>query len=308
MSQNKIRIVAFSFILGFVFSNHSLATDKIIAPRNSKEFLDKLNTSRELVQKSQDNLASINRKRSNLHQNIEDLPDEQKKQMLNENGEKWLTARQQSQDSLEEYLSKLASAYINLPESHPSFQNVKSELLSQHPKYNKKKLTESYKNHLTLLANTFHNELIKENISPQKASFLADLIKPTGSIKLEDRMSLIGITVEPQSWIIQAAHSLAQLRAGNISTARKENEKLLRKSEKLSKKGNGINYRKEGDVRTYQSLYREYLLHRALIESHAKEKGLAKKYLTRSLKIEENKEIKSEQNLIIREINSLSKS
>ena len=228
--------------------------------------------------------------------------------MLNENGEKWLTARQQSQDSMEGYISKLASAYINLPESHPSFQNVKSELLFQHPKYNKNKLTESYKNHLTLLANTFHNELIKEKISQKKASFLADLIKPTGSIKFEDRMRLIGITVEPQSWIIQAAHSLAQLRAGNISTARKENEKLLRKSEKLSKKGNGINYRKEGDVRTYQSLYREYLLHRALIESHAKEKGLAKKYLTRSLKIEENKEIKSEQNLIIREINSLSKS
>jgi hypothetical protein len=285
-----------------------LATDKIITPSHSKEFLHKLNTARELVQKSQDNLASINRKRSNLHQNIEDLPDEQKKQMLNENGEKWLTARQQSQDSLEEYLSKLASAYINLPESHPSFQNVKSELLSQHPKFNKKKLTESYRINLTLLANTFHNELIKEKISQKKASFLADLIKPTGSIKFEDRMRLIGITIEPQSWIIQAAYSLAQLRAGNISTARKENVKLLRKSEKLSKKGNGINYRKEGDVRTYQSLYREYLLHRALIESHAKEKGLAKKYLTRSLKIEENKEIKSEQNLIIREINSLSKS
>ena len=121
-------------------------------------------------------------------------------------------------------------------------------------------------------------------------------------------MRLIGITVEPQSWIIQAAYSLAQLRAGNISTARKENVKLLRKSEKLSQKGHGINYRKEGDVRTYKSVYREYLLHRALIESHAKEKGLAKKYLTRSLKIEEDEEIKSEQNLIIREINSLSKS
>ena len=169
-------------------------------------------------------------------------------------------------------------------------------------------LTESYRINLTLLANTLHNELINEKISQKKASFLADLIKPIGSIKFENRMHLIGITVEPQSWIIQAAYSLAQLRAGNISTARKENVKLLRKSEKLSKKGNGINYRKEGDVRTYQSLHREYLLHRALIESHAKEKGLAKKYLTRSLKIEEDKEIKSEQNLIIREINSLSKS
>ena len=39
-----------------------------------------------------------------------------------------------------------------------------------------------------------------------------------------------------------------------------------------------------------------------------RKKGLAKKYLSRSLKIEEDKEIKSEQNLIIREINSLSNS
>jgi hypothetical protein len=295
MNQNKIRLVAFCFILGFVFSKHSLATDKIIAHPNSEELLDELNIVRDLKQKKHDHFE-INKWKPGF------------RKLLEENGEKWSTVHRQAKDTLEEYLSKLASAYINLPESHPSFQNVKSELLSQHPKYNKKKLTESYKNHLTLLANTFHNELIKEKISQKKASFLADLIKPTGSIKFEDRMRLIGITVEPQSWIIQAAYSLAQLRAGNISTARKENVKLLRKSEKLSKKGNGINYRKEGDVRTYQSLYREYLLHRALIESHAKEKGLAKKYLTRSLKIEEDKEIKSEQNLIIREINSLSKS
>lgn len=308
MNKNKIKLVAFSFILGFVFSNHSLATDQIIAQPNSTEFLDELKIARELVQKSQDNLASINRKRSTVHQQIEDLPDEQKKQILRENGENWLSAHQHSEDCMEEYLSKLVSAYVKLTESHPSFQNVKSELLSQHPKYNKNKHTESYKNQLSLLANTFHNELIKDRVSRKKASFLANLIKPTGSIKFEDRMRLIGITVEPQSWIIQAAYSLAQLRAGNISTARKENVKLLRKSEKLSQKGHGINYRKEGDVRTYKSVYREYLLHRALIESHAKEKGLAKKYLTRSLKIEEDEEIKSEQNLIIREINSLSKS
>ena len=295
MNQTKIKLVASSFILGFIFSTHSLATDKIIAQPNSEELLDALNIARDLKQKKHDHFE-INKWKPSF------------RKLLEENGEKWSTVHRQAKDSLGEYLSKLSSAYINLPESHHSFQNVKSELLFQHPKYNKNKLTESYKNHLTLLANTFHNELIKENILPQKASFLANLIKPTGSIKLEDRMSLIGITVEPQSWIIQAAHSLAQLRAGNISTARKENEKLLRKSEKLSKKGNGINYRKEGDVRTYRSLYREYLIHRALIESHAKQKVLAKKYLTRALQIEEDKEIKSEQNLIIREINSLSNS
>ena len=288
MNQKKIKLVVFSFILGFVFSNYSWATDKIIAHSNSKEFLDELNIARGLKQKSHDHFET------------------NKSKLLKENGEKWLTANQRAKDSIVEYLARLTAAYVNLPDNHPLFQKVKEELIAQHPKYNKNKLTESYKNQLTLLANTFHNELIEEKISRKKASFLANLIKPTGSIKFEGRMHLIGITVEPQSWIIQAAYSLAQLRAGNISTARKENVKLLRKSEKLSKKGNGINYRKEGDVRTFQSLHREYLLHRALIESHAKEKEVAKKYLTRSLKIEEDKEIKSEQNIIILEINSLS--
>ena len=295
MNRKKIKLVAFSFILGFVFSNYSLATDKIIAHLNSEELLDELNIARDLKQKKHDHFE-INKWKPSFQK------------LLEENGEEWTTAHRQAKDSLVEYLARLTEAYVHLPENHPSFQNVKSELLFQHPKYNKKKLTESYRINLTLLANTLHNELIKEKISQKKASFLADLIKPTGSIKFEDRMRLIGITVEPQSWITQAAYSLAQLRAGNISRARKENVKLLRKSEKLSKKGNGINYRKEGDVRSYQSLYREYLLHRALIESHAKEKGLAKKYLSRSLKIEEDKEIKSEQNIIIREINSLSNS
>ena len=288
MNKNKIKLVAFSFILGFVFSNHSLATDQIIAHPNAEQVLDELNTARDLNQKKHDHFE-IN-----------------KWKLLKENGEKWLTANQRAKVSIVEYLARLAAAYVNLPDNHPLFQKVKEELISQHPKYNKNKLTESYKNQLSLLANTFHNELIKDRVSRKKASFLANLIKPTGSIKFEDRMQLIGITVEPRSWIIQAAYSLAQLRTGNISTARKENVKLLRKSEKLSQKGNGINYRKEGDVRTYQSLYREYLLHRALIESHAKEKEVAKKYLNRCLKIEEDQEIKSEQNIIILEINSLS--
>ena len=48
MNQNKIRLVAFCFILGFVFSKHSLATDKIIAHPNSEELLDELNIARDL--------------------------------------------------------------------------------------------------------------------------------------------------------------------------------------------------------------------------------------------------------------------
>jgi hypothetical protein len=136
---------------------------------------------------------------------------------------------------------------------------------------------------------------------------LAKLLKPTGRIKFEDRMRFIGITVEPQKWNIQADYSIAQLRAGNIYTTRKENEKLLKKSTKLSK-GRGLNYRTERNVRTYKSLNREFIIHRALIEAHAKKQQEAKEFLSKALQIHEVDEIKKSQSFIIREIESLIKS
>jgi tetratricopeptide (TPR) repeat protein len=186
---------------------------------------------------------------------------------------------------------------------------VKEELFAQHPEHNKNKLTESYHNQLSLISYACHPELIKGRILPKKASFLAKLLKPTGRIKFEDRMHFIGITVGPQQWGIQADYSIAQLRAGNIYTARKENEKLLKKSTKLSEgKGRGLNYRIEGNVRTYKSLNREFLIHCALIEAHAKKHQDAKEFLSKALEIHEIDEIKKNQSLLIRQIESLIKS
>ena len=192
-----------------------MARDKIIADPNSKEFLDALNIARDLKQKKHDHFE-INKWKPSY------------RKLLKENGEKWSTAHRQAKDSLVEYLARLIEAYVHLPENHDSFEKVKEELIAQHPEHNKKKLTESYHNQLSLISNACHPELIKGWILPKKASFLAKLLKPTGSIKFEDRMRFIGITVEPQNWNIQADYSIAQLRAGNIYTARKENEKLLK--------------------------------------------------------------------------------
>jgi hypothetical protein len=294
MNRKKIKLVAFSFILGFVFLNHSLATDKIIAHPNSEELLDELNIARDQKQKKHDHFE-INKWKPSF------------RKLLKENGEKWSTAHRQAKDSLVEYLARLSAAYVQLPENHPSFQKVKEELIAQHPENSKKKLTESYHNQLSLISNACHPELIKERILPKKASFLAKLLKPTGRIKFEDRMRFIGITVEPSKWNIQADYSIAQLRAGNTYTARKENEKLLKKSTKLSK-GRGLNYRIEGNVRTYKSLNREFLIHRALIEAHAKKHQEAKEFLSKAQEIHEVDEIKKNQSFIIREIESLIKS
>jgi len=290
MNRKKIKLVVLNFILGFVFSNLSLATDKIIAHPNSEELLDKLNIARDLKQKKHDHYE-INKWKPSFQK------------LLKENGEKRSTVRRQAKDSLVEYLARLTTTYVLLPENHPLFPKVKEELIAQHPENCKKKLTESYHNQLSLISNACHPELIKE----RKASFLAKLLKPTGRIKFEDRMRFIGITVKPSKWNIQADYSIAQLRAGNIYTARKENEKLLKKSTKLSK-GRGLNYRTERNVRTYKSLNREFIIHRALIEAHAKKQQEAKEFLSKALQIHEVDEIKKSQSFIIGEIESLIKS
>jgi len=294
MNRKKIKLVVLNFILGFVFSNLSLATDKIIAHPNSEELLDKLNIARDLKQKKHDHYE-INKWKPSFQK------------LLEENGEKRSTVSRQAKDSLVEYLARLTTTYVLLPENHPLFPNVKEELIAQHPENCKKKLTESYHNQLSLISNACHPELIKGRILPKKASFLAKLLKPTGRIKFEDRMRFIGITVKPSKWNIQADYSIAQLRAGNIYTARKENEKLLKKSTKLSKE-RGLNYRTERNVRTYKSLNREFIIHRALIEAHAKKHQEAKEFLSKALQIHEVDEIKKSQSFIIREIESLIKS
>jgi len=158
MNKKKIKLAAFSFIFGFAFLNHSLATDKIIAAPNPREFLDALNIARDLKQKKHDHFE-INKWK----------PSYQK--LLKEKGEKWSTAHRQAKDSLVEYLARLIEAYVLLPENHDSFEKVKEEFVAQHPEHNKKKLTESYQNQLSLISNACHPELIKGGILPKKASF-----------------------------------------------------------------------------------------------------------------------------------------
>ena len=65
-----------------------------------------------------------------------------------------------------------------------------------------------------------------------------------------------------------------------------------------------MNYRTERNVRTFKSLNREFIIHRALIEAHAKKHQEAKEFLSKALQIHEVDEIKKSQSYIIREIES----
>ena len=67
----------------------------------------------------------------------------------------------------------------------------------------------------------------------------------------------------------QTAYSLANLRAGNFPTARKENKKLIKKASKFDK------------ITELKQLH----LHRALIEAHDGKEKEAKKYLATALEM-----------------------
>ena len=54
-----------------------------------------------------------------------------------------------------------------------------------------------------------------------------------------------------------------------------------------------------------QSLHREFLLHRALIEAAASKKADAKENLAKAQAMDENEEIKNEQQPIVQEIKTL---
>ena len=286
----------------FFISTLCVQAENSISPSVLSNNLEQL---RKEYHSARDTLAEINSSMKQAAKRDSKLSSEQKLANSQKRSRRWLPAFLKRNSSYEKYLFSLVNVFAVMPAGNPELEDIQGELFQQHPKNCKNTLTESYANQLSLLASAIYPQLIKESLGKDRAEFFVQITKPTGSIKFEDTLNLLGIQSEPQGWSIQATYSLSQLRAGNISAARKENEKLMRKSKKLSKNGTGMNYRKEGDVRSYKSLHREFLLHRALIEAAASKKADAKENLAKAQAMDENEEIKNEQQPIVQEIKTL---
>ena len=100
---------------------------------------------------------------------------------------------------------------------------------------------------------------------------------------MEDFFHFFKLPVEPQDWSVQTGVSLANLRAGNFSTARKENKKLIKKGSKFDK------------ITELKQLH----LHRALIEAHDGKEQEARKFLAKALEMNSSAELdKKSQNLV----------
>ena len=108
---------------------------------------------------------------------------------------------------------------------------------------------------------------------------------------MEDFFHFFKLPAEPQDWSVQTGYSLANLRAENFSTARKENKKLIKKASKFDK------------ITELKQLH----LHRALIEAHDGKEKEAKKYLATALEIKSSSAQDQRSQKLVKEIEKVLK-
>jgi tetratricopeptide (TPR) repeat protein len=119
------------------------------------------------------------------------------------------------------------------------------------------------------LANAIMPHLYTESLDKERADFFVKLLKPSFNTKMEDFLHFLKLPAEPDDWSVQTGYSLANLRAGNFSTAGKENKKLIKKASKFDK------------ITELKELH----LHRALIEAHDGKEKEARNFLDKALEM-----------------------
>ena len=197
--------------------------------------------------------------------------------------EVWLPLRQKEKASYPKYLNALVKAYCKLPPTDQKAGELKKEIEQQHPEHSKNSLTVSYYERHSLLANAIMPNLYNDDLNKDRAECFVKLLKPSFNTKTEDFFHFFRLPVEPQDWSVQTAYSLANLRTGNLSTARKENKKLIKKGSKFA----DLQKKKEekGKDSRYAKRLQEFHLQRALIEVHDGKEKEARKFLAKALEM-----------------------
>lgn len=197
---------------------------------NSAKSLNQLEQLREQYQADQAALDQIDQEKEKILEQNKDLKNPRSGPEWEKAVHAWLPLFQKAEESYPEYLNALVIAYCELPLASDKAKALSNEIEQQHSDHSKNALTESYYQRHSLLANAINPHLVNKDIEKERAEFFSELLKPHGGIKVEDFFHFFRLPAEPQDWSVQAAYSLACLRAGKISTARKENKKLIRKA------------------------------------------------------------------------------
>ena len=197
--------------------------------------------------------------------------------------EEWLPLRQKEKASYPKYLNALVKTYCELPSTDKKAVELKKEIEQQHPEHSKKSLTVSFYERHSLLANAIMPHLYRQGLEKDRADFFVKLLKPSFNTKMEDFLHFFKLPTEPQDWCVQTGYSLANLRAENFSTARKENKKLIKKASKFA----DLQKKKEekGKDSRYAKSLQDFHLQRALIEAQDGKEQEARKFLTKALEM-----------------------
>lgn len=190
----------------------------------------------------------------------------------------WLPLFQKAEVSYPKYLNALVQAYCDLPFAGEKAEELRIEIENQHPDHSKHSLTVSYYKRHSLLANAIMPHLYHQDFEKGRAEFFSKLLKPNANTKIEDFFHFYRLPAEPLDWSVQTAYSLACLRAGEISMARKENKKLIRKVTRFAQLDKEETRSNRGDREELKKLF----VDRALIEAHAGNDKEARKYLSQA--------------------------
>ena len=203
----------------------------------------------------------------------------------------WVPLWQKAETSYPKYLNALVRSYCELPKTDKKTRELKQEIEEQHPEHSKHSLTVSYYERHSLLANAILPHLYSQSLQKERAIFFVKLLKPSFNTKMEDFFHFFKLPAEPQDWSVQTAYSLANLRAGNFSTARNENKKLIKKASKFDK------------ITELKQLH----LHRALIEAHDGKEQESRKLLAKALEMNATAVLNKNSKKLVQEIEKLLK-
>ena len=280
----KIFLNAFNFSLFFII--FSFGEDRKLD--NSSKELDQL---RKEYLSDKTALDQINKTK-------EEILEKNKDQKMPNSGPEWKKALkewvplwQKAEASYPKYLNALVRSYCELPKTDKKAKELKKEIEEQHPEHSKHSLTVSYYERHSLLANAILPHLYSQSLQKERAIFFVKLLKPNFNTKMEDFFHFFKLPAEPQDWSVQTAYSLANLRTGNFSTARKENKKLIKKGSKFDK------------ITELKQLH----LHRALIEAHDGKEQEARKFLAKALEMNATAVLNKNSKKLVQEIEKLLK-
>ena len=250
-------------------------------------------------------LDQINRTKEKIREKNKDQKIPNSGPEWNKASHEWLPLWQKEKASYPKYLNALVKAYCELPPTDKKSGELKKEIETQHPDHSKNSLTVSYEERHSQLANAIMPHLYNHDLDKERAKFFVKLLKPSFHTKSEDFFHFFRLPAEPQDWSVQTAYSVANLRTGNLSTARKENKKLIKKGSKFAdlqeKK-----VAKRNDSR-YAKWLRDFHLHRALIEAHDGKEQEARKYLDKVLKTTPSETLDNNSQQLLQEIEEVLK-